>query len=833
MGINDTYFLTPAHLEIARARYFRKNDNGMPVEGDMESVFWREVGHVFQNDLDDPHHVSEAIRLRLEKKIVPAGRPLAQAGTDVKNLFNCFVLPIGDTREEISRLKTRHFHIQAFGGGTGINFSRLRPRGAVCKKTQGHASGAVGFITDVSYQSANIAQGGNRSGANLGVLECWHPDLLDFITYKSHHNWENIRRFAEVFDEDAFAYFQWNVNYPWQTFNVSVWLDDEFVGRLKKNDPSPYTFEWEGEPWHVWEFTNPIGPRSRDKYDVKILVTAPNEEIARYKASTKVPYFNASDMEMVKGPFDYSVPEIFDMLARNAWEDGCPGVIFGDLARRHHNGEYFAPLSACNPCAEQFLPDNSVCCLTSLCLPSFFTHGKFDRDEFRGAIISAVRSLDNMIELNEVGDEDIDRMTKVERRIGLGTTAVAELLIMEGLRYDSEAARHYVEDLMIFLRDEAYDASIELAIERGPFPAFDFEGYSKSLFFKKLPERLRERIKVHGIRNVTVLTQAPVGTTGTTAGYAQGCEPYFAMAFQRNSRVGTFLDGSPAFRHWLEDNKINYEIHGYNLSKLRKYYHVPEHFVEAHEIHWRDHLKMQAIFAEHVDSGVTKTINLPNGATVEDVKQAFLESYDMGIKSTTVYRDGSKEQILERLDSESREKKPTAIVRTHAPKRPRSLPCEVHHVTVKGERWTVVVGIYGGHPYELFAGPSSELSIPDKCKSGFILKEKKGQYSFAGPGGVDVRDISRRLFSDEHKAITRLISTSLRHGVPSDFLVDQLKKAEGTLVDFSTAVARVLKKYYDSKIDKYVYICEGCGSVNVNFNSGCPSCTDCGWSKCG
>lgn len=1154
MGINDSYFLTPAHLEIARARYFRKNEQGLLVENDMEGVFWREVGYVFQNDLDDPHHISEAIRLRLEKKVIPAGRPLAQAGTEVKNMFNCFVLPIGDTREEISRLKTRHFHIQAFGGGTGINFSRLRPRGAVCKKTQGHASGAIGFITDVSYQSANIAQGGNRSGANLGVLECWHPDILDFITYKSHHNWENIRRFAEVFDEDAFSYFQWNVNYPWQTFNVSVWLDDEFVGRLKRDDPSPYTFEWAGEAWHVWEFLNPTGPRSRDKYPVNIVVTAPNEEIAKYKASTNVPYFNAAGMELLRGPFDYSAPEIFDMLARNAWEDGCPGVIFGDLARSHHNGEYFAPLSACNPCqpasaclctprgirrlgqldvgdlvwsgsewtsiaakwctgkkmvrryvtrggvflgtddhkvvsngtkmeacqaesidisvvnlanfgdissqdvvdglvfgdgtvhkasgnlicliigrddqsyhgssvakhlirprkvgpgywevettlvaeelpltydrrvperfltgssdkvrgflrglysangcvidrgrvvlkassihviesvqqmlssvgirsyytvnksgvvchkngdylsrqsydlnvttdrrrfaeligflqpykteklisicegspatkpkvtydvvavedvgeeevfdisveshdhtywtggllvsncAEQFLPDNSVCCLTSLCLPSFFIAGKFDWVEFRRAIISAVRSLDNMIELNEVGDADIDRMTKLERRIGLGTTAVAELLILEGLRYDSEAARRYVEDLMVFLRDEAYDASVELAIERGAFPAFEFEGYSKSLFFKKLPERLREKIRSHGIRNVTVLTQAPVGTTGTTAGYSQGCEPYFAMAFQRNSRVGTFLDGSPAFRRWLEENDIEYELYGYSLPKLRENYHVPDHFVEAHEIHWRDHLKMQAVFAEYVDSGVTKTINLPKTSTVDDVKSAFMEAYDMGIKSTTVYRDGSKEQILERLDGEAREKKPTAIVRTHAPQRPRSLPCEVHHVTVKGERWTVAVGIYNGRPYELFAGPSSELSIPDKCKAGFILKEKKGQYSFAGPGGVDVRDISRRLFSDEHKSITRLISTSLRHGVPSDFIVDQLKKAEGSLVDFSTAVARVLKKYYDSKVDKYVYICEGCGSTNVNFSSGCPSCTDCGWSKCG
>jgi len=839
MELNDRYFLNPAHLELARARYFLKDENGEAIEKDIDEVFTRVVNHIYQNDKE---HKEEALELRREKKIIDAGRPLAQAGTKMTNLYNCFVLAFGDkdnpdpdTREAISELKRKHFNIQAQGGGTGISFSALRPAGSICKTNQSRSSGAVGFITDVSYQSSNVQQGGNRSGANLGVLDDWHPDLYDFITHKTRSNWENIRRFATVYDEDGFAYFQWENQYQWQMFNVSVMLSDEFINRVIDNVKDPWKLEWNGTEWPLWKFKNTRGPKTGSSYEKDIIVTAPNEELAFYKARATVPFFNKDGLELVSGPYHMSAPEWFDLICRSAHDDGCPGVLFADMARRYHNGEYFNPLSAANPCAEQLLPPNSVCCLSSIPLPPFFVDGEFMWEDLERTIYQAVRGLDNIVSLSRTGEKEIDDNAARERRIGLGTTGIAELLIMMKLKYSSQKGRDFVAKVMEFFRDKAYEASIELAKERGAFPAYEYKGFSQSEFFQTLPERIQNLIRRNGIRNVTVLTQPPVGTTGTMIGYSTGCEPYFAMSFLRNSRVGSFLDGSPSFMMWLHDNGIDYADYSYSLEDLKKKVKVPDYFEEAHDISWEEHLKMQAVFSKYIDSSVSKTINLPNSATVADVKKAYINAYKMGIKSTTVYRDGSKQQVLEMLKKEKEEenKRPQDIVRAHAPKRPKELTCDIHHTSVKGDKWTVLVGLLDGRPYEVFCASQDNFEIAPKYKKGLLVKNGGGSY-YLDTGDFKLKNISSYLNTDEHRVITRLISTCLRHGVPMPFIADQLAKADGTVVDFSRAVLRVLKKYGDlSAFNGQKEVCSTCGSDNVVISSGCPECLDCGASKCG
>lgn len=838
MQLNDHYFLNPAHLELARERYFAKDENGMPVEEDIDEVFCRVVNHLYKED--NPEHAGEALRLRREKKIIDAGRPLAQAGTKTTNMLNCFVIGFGDhvnqdgdTREAISELKRKHFNIQAQGGGTGINFSVLRPNGSICRTTQSRSSGTTGFITDISYQSFNVQQGGNRSGANMGALEDWHPDLYDFITKKSRSNWENIRKFATVYDEDEFAYFQWAQPYPWQMFNVSVFVSDKFMGALASDPKQPWVFSWKGTPWHLWEFQKMTGPVTGNGQPKTITVVAPNEEMAFFKASAKIPFFNNKDLKLVKGPYDLTVDEVFGMICQNAWEDGCPGIVFEGTARKFHNGEYFNPIESTNPCAEQVLPKNAVCCLASVILPTFFVNGEFLWDEFASAIYQAVRGLDNIISINKVGEPDIDENSLRERRIGLGTTGVAELLILAKLKYSSQKGRNFVEKILEFMRDKAYEASIELAKERGPFPAYEYKGLSQSEFFKTLPEHIRNLIRRHGLRNVTIMTQAPTGTTGTMVGFSTGCEPYFAMCFKRNSRIGSFSDGSPAFLMWLHDNGIDYSEYDYNLNKLREKVGVPDYFEEAHEIHWMDHLRMQAVFAKYVDSSVSKTINLPKTATLDDVKSAYVTAYKMGIKSTTVYRDGSKQQILEQMVKESDNKRPKDIVRAHAPKRPINLECDIHHTSVRGEKWTVLVGLLDGRPYEVFCAPQDNFEIAAKYKKGMLVKNGKGSY-YLDTGDFKLKNISSYLKNDEHRVITRLLSTCLRHGVPMPFISDQMAKTDGTVVDFSKAIMRVLKRYGDlasflGKDNK----CATCGSTNVVVAGGCPECLDCGTSKCG
>lgn len=402
-----------------------------------------------------------------------------------------------------------------------------------------------------------------------------------------------------------------------------------------------------------------------------------------------------------------------------------------------------------------------------------------------------------------------------------------------GLKYSSQKGRNFTSKILEFLRDKAYEASIELAKERGTFPAYEYKGYSQSEFFKTLPENIRNLIRRHGIRNVTILTQAPTGTTGTMVGYSTGCEPYFAMSFMRNSRVGSFSDGSPAFMMWLHDLGINYSDFGYSLNTLREDVEVPEYFEEAHDISWMDHLKMQAVFAKYVDSSVSKTINLPREATIEDVKSAYLTAYKLGIKSTTVYRDGSKQQILELIEKDSEGKRPKDIIKAHAPKRPVELPCDIYHTSVKGDKWTVLVGILDERPYEVFCAPQDNFEIAPKYKTGKLVKNGGGSY-YLDTGDFKLKNISSYLKTDEHRVITRLLSTCLRHGVPMPFLSDQLAKADGTVVDFSKAVLRVLKKYGD--LSTYLnkeHVCSSCGSTNVVINSGCPECLDCGTSKCG
>jgi ribonucleoside-diphosphate reductase alpha chain len=831
MKLNDTYFLNQAHLELARARYFLKNDSGQPIEQDIDDVFVRVIDYIYQNDQE---HKEEALKYRREKKIIDAGRPLAQAGTQTKNLLNCFVIGFeDDTREAISELKRKHFSIQARGGGTGINFSNLRPKGSVCKSTQSRSSGAVGFITDFSYQSSNVAQGGNRSGANMGIIEDWHPDLYEFIVKKSNSNWENIRKFSSICDEDAFSYFQWQNPYQWQMFNVSVFLSDAFMHAMENGGEEKWILKWKDEEWHLWKFNVTRGPSTGKEYKREIIVTAPNEDMARYKASSEIPFFNNSHLQLISGPYDLTVAEWFNILCKNAWEDGCPGVIFKDLASRFHNGEYFNKIEATNPCAEAIMPRNGVCCLTSLVLPSFFVNGEFQWDDFEKTIHQAVRGLDNIISLNVTDEKDIDENSLRERRIGLGTTGIAELLILNKLKYSSSNGRDFTAKILAFLRDKSYEASIQLAKERGPFPAFEYEGFSKSEFFKTLPEHIQIAIKQFGIRNVTINTQAPNGTSGTMVGFSQGCEPYFAMSFLRNSRVGSFSDGSPAFIAWMNNNKLDYKDYDFNLNKLRESHEVPEYFEEAHEISWMDHLRMQAVFAKYIDSSVSKTINLPNSATVDDVKNAYLSAYKMGIKSTTVYRDGSKQQILEHIVKTSEKARTHEIIRAQAPKRPAELPCDIYHTTVKGETWTVLVGMINNFPYEIFCAPQENFELSPKYKKGIIIKNGNGCYHL-DMGDFKLKNISVYLKNDEHRVITRLISTCLRHGVPMSFISDQLAKADGTVVDFSKAILRVLNKYNEPDIiEKEDRVCSSCGSSNVVVNGGCPECLDCGMSKCG
>lgn len=843
----ETYFLNPAHESIARSRYYLKDSTGGPLEQNIFEVFRRVNDYIYQSD---PTHKQMAQRLCEEKKIMYAGRPLAQAGTGIENMFNCFVLGIDDNREAISECQRIHFHIQAHGGGTGINFSKLRPSGSWCKGANARSSGPEGFITSMSALSSNISQGGNRSGANMGILEDWHPGLLKFITKKSRGNWENVRKFAVVTDENRFKQWQWMNPYPWQTFNVSVALSDEFMRQVKRQTKKPWILHWKDTPWHLWDFEVSLQDYTAngDVIELKLPITvcAPDEEVARHEAMNEVPFRNTDTLVLKNGPYDISAYDWFRRICTNAWEDGCPGIFFIDRAREFHNGEYFNPLDATNPCAEQVLPQWSVCCLSSIVLPEFVQGEDMDWAGLKEAVRVLVRSLNWITLLNKTDVPQIDENTKKERRIGLGTIGMHETLIRLSLAgekeyiYSQDSGRAMAKKILKFIKHAAYEASIDLAAEIGPFPAYNYEGFSKSKFIQQLlKERpdFEDKLKAQGIANVTILTQAPTGTTGTITGYSSGCEPYFAMAYQRNSNVGTIMDGCPSFHLWLQEKEIDFAQYHFSLKELRKHKRVPKFFEEAQDISWQDHLAMQATFAEQIDSSVSKTINLPSNATVDDIMGAYVGAYDQNIKSTAVYRDGSKTQILETLKNYSKnsEARPQTIVTMQAPKRPDDLQCQIQAVSVKGDKWKVLVGMLHGKPYEIFCFPEEQIAIPSSKTEGILQRNGHGRYNLVIGTGEDawtIKNVAHLLLSDEHRMITRLLSTSLRHGAPLSAIVSQLSKCDGDVTTFSKALLRVLKKYVSD--DEYLEVsrCKSCGSKSLVMEQGCVQCTQCGYSGC-
>jgi len=1090
----------------------------------------------------------------------------------------------------------------------------------------------------------------HNSGANMGILEDWHPGLLKFVTKKSRGNWENIRKFAVVTDENQFNQWQWMNPYPWQTFNVSVALSDDFMRQVKRQSKKPWKLHWGDVEWPLWDFEVDLFEYLSDGETIKttmpITVCAPDEEVAVHEAQNEVPFRNTTSLRLVNGPYHMTALKWFEKICTNAWEDGCPGIFFIDRARAYHNGEYFNRLEATNPCyagdqhlltskgyitfeelyksqekvelvqdarvqyigpekdnnnpnywklfpdktgyvfntsdspvfltkksaqiikvttvdglevrctpdhhmavigkgmveagdllpddkimvadtplvenidktsldyiigtlcglflgdghlntsntsdkvliclwgndrsytpnvekmiqqiydgssadltsggngqelspyftssvpdrneirinstflkkvfeghgifdgqdkyhfthgnlnkleffaglfsglfftdgtvcysksngnlsirfcssrpemlkqlqrealvfgslgrvykrrtsqtqempdgkggkaayyrkdsyelifsglardrlvnlmdlsgeksikyaecrstistpyrafwskvksivpdgiedvyciaennrrtvvvngltgrrcAEQILPEWSVCCLSSVVLPEFVTEeGDVNWQDLKNAVYLGVRALNHISELNETGIPQIDKNTKLERRIGLGTIGLAEMLIRaalrsgKDLRYSNDEGRAFAKKVLKFIKHSAYEASIELSKEIGPFPAYDFEQFKKSKFIQQLlKERpdLEEPLRKHGIANVTILTQAPTGTTGTITGYSSGCEPYFAMAYQRNSNVGTIMDGCPSFIDWLEEKEINYSEFGFSLKELRKHKRIPKVFEEAQDISWKDHLAMQAVFAEQVDSSVSKTINLPNSASVEDIMQAYIGAYDMDIKSTAVYRDGSKTQILEHLKSTSatKEHRPGKIVTMGAPERPEELPCDIHTVSVKGEKWKVLVGLLHGRPYETFCFPENQIELPSSKSEGTLIRNGGGKYKLLVPYGEDeliIKDVASFLLTDEHRMITRLLSTSLRHGAPLPALVSQLTKCDGEVTTFSKALMRVLRKYITDEEFIAASTCTQCQSLNLVLEEGCMKCGDCGFSAC-
>ena len=750
---------TDSALRVLRERYLLRNQQGevdRDARGDVlaggqsiaagEARYGRSPAAV--------HEVATAFyETMVDGYFVPNSPTLMNAGKGNGLQYSaCYVLPVGDSMEEIFDSVKAAAIIHKSGGGTGFAFSRLRPKDDIVASTGGRASGPVSFLRVFNSATEAVKQGGTRRGANMGILRIDHPDVLEFIDCKLDGGITN--------------------------FNISVAVTDAFMDALAK-----------GADYDL------INPHS-------------GEVTQRLSAR-----------------------EVFDRIVRAAWRTGDPGMVFIDRinASPANPTPELGTIEATNPCGEQPLLPNEACNLGSLNVSKFARQDaagewSVDWEEMERVIRLAVRFLDDVIEMNPYPLPQIDETVKSNRRIGLGIMGWADLLFTLGIPYDSQEAIDLADRLMSFVKETSHDQCGKLAEERGPFPNWNHSIYRN----------------VRPMRNSTVTTIAPTGTISMIAGCSSGIEPIFALAFQHRvknpdgERVLTFVNET--FERLAKQQGFFSDALMEEIVKRGTLHGIPgtpeaanRVFKTSHEIGYEWHVRHQAAFQRSTDNGVSKTINLPNDATEEDVASAYRLAWELGCLGITVFRDGCKgEQVLHVGIKD----KPAAVPAASGPvvvkPRPHSLSGRTYRSeTPIGTAFITVNETAEAEPFEVFVQ--------------------------VGKGGSDTMAVA--------EALGRLISLTLRLPSPMspqrrlEEVISQLSRiggaqplgfGKGKVLSLPDALARTLAEHtgqlkpsseappaaraHDQR--RIGDLCKECGQATFVYEEGCKKCLSCGYNEC-
>lgn len=740
-------------------------------------------------------------------KLVPGGRIAAGAdASDELTLFNCYVIPSPhDSRGGIMSTLSEMTEIMSRGGGVGINLSSLRPRRSLVRGVSGSSSGAVSWGGLFSYTTGLIEQGGSRRGALMLMINDWHPDLLDFITVK-----QSMGQITNA--------------------NLSVCVSNGFMKAVKED------LDWEL-----------IFPDTSDpEYDAVW-----NGNLDEWKAKGKA----------VKLYKTVRAREIWHTIIESAWKSAEPGVVFMEYYNQMSNSWYFNPIICTNPCGEQGLPAWGVCNLSAVNLSKFYDEAKHDVnwEELGRVVRYSTRFLDNVIDKTPYHFEENQENQQNERRVGLGSMGLAELMIKLEIRYGSPESLEFLDKLYGFMAKEAYLASSEIAGEKGSFKKFDTEKFLQSGFMKNMVTEFPEvgaSIQKHGMRNVTVITQAPTGSTGTMVGTSTGIEPYFAFEYYRQSRLGYDKQLVPIAQEW-KDKHPGEEL--------------PEHFITAMDLSAEDHIRAQAAIQRWVDSSISKTANCPSDFTVEETKRLYELAFDLGCKGVTIYRDGSRDvQVLSTEKKEEKKETPAAAAEDQASEGETQTLGAISSslaVNVDKKAEQVFDKEYKRRP-QVLRGATYKVNTPfgmayitindlDGIPSEIFLN--------VGKAGSDVFAMS--------EALGRVCSLFLRygdHGNKVSLLIKHLKGIGGSgaigfganrVESIADAVAKSLEMHQQanaayagepyvtaaaapvaaqphdghheqSELHQSKDICPGCGSATLVHSDGCKNCTNCGYSRC-
>lgn len=801
----------------------------------------------------DPEHWTELFKWALENfRFVPGGRITSNAGLELKGTtyINCFVDGfIGKSQDSMQGIHDalgRQMQILKSEGGYGFCADVMRPRGAYISGISNESPGAVSMLDIWDTSSDVITKGSGRKssrkdakikirkGAQMVTMSCWHPDIEEFITSK-----QTPGRLTK--------------------FNMSVLITDDLISAMEQNKP--------------WDLVFPDYEADMDLYN-----DTWNGDIRKWVQ-------NGGTVKIYKTYENAN--ELWDIIMTSTYNRNEPGVLFIDRINDLNNLWYCEHLSATNPCAEQVLPIGGCCLLGSINLTQFidFPNRTWDYKGLKTLLHIVVRFLDNVNDISKVPLSIQKENLLNKRRIGLGFLGYGSALLMLKQRYGSPEAIKLTDELVNFMYNVAYQESALLAKEKGPFPLYQADKYLASKFIKNLHPDTIKLIKTYGIRNSHIGSIQPTGNTSIYANNVSGgLEPLFMPVYVRTSImpypppglnkpenidwVNKTFDCDNTKWNWIQegdDHMLSTTFDGYTWKVDKNRGLLRETVVKDYAVRYlesigewdqnapwaatttqltiKEHLDTMESIYKMIDSSCSKTVNIPNDYPYEDFKNIYLNAYHTGvIKGVTTYRAGTMATVLASVEKKDDNTSPTTKKKTS---RPESIECNIHTTKIKNERWMVIVGLVDDVPYEVFAFKQKDIYFNRTIQQGRLIKVNNGTYD--ANLGVFVRgrydlvtdyftieNLRAHFETNEEVALTRMISTALRHGTDIQFIYEQLMKSEGTIVSFSKAIARTLSYYIKDEASPSETLCGSCNDPQgLVFQEGCILCKNCGYSKCG
>jgi len=803
--------------KVVAKRYALKDERGEPIEV-WQDIVRRVVGHVSRAETDPSmQHAffNDMSSVMLAREFIPNTPCLVNAGKPKGQLAACFVLNVPDSIEGIMQHAQNVAIIHQTGGGTGMTYEFIRPAGAMVNSTRGVASGPVSFMNIVNQTTEVVKQGGVRRGANMGILAIAHPDILRFIHAKN--------------DQTSLT-----------NFNISVTVTDRFMEAVDRG-------EWFQTEFNKTLWEQPVhDPVTGSDYAV---YHRPDGSSVTFADKLAFETADLTDCVIAEPPSPGMIfaPDIWNRIIASAHKYAEPGIIFIDEVNRHnHLKASMGPIYACNPCGEQQLHFNNSCNLGSIDVAKFFKRredgsGYVDWERLSRVTQLCTRFLDNVVDAGYFPLPEIDDVVKRTRPVGLGIMGFADLCLKLDVTYGSDDSIRLMEQVMGFVRREAWLASLELGRIKGTFPEFEAnrDAYA-DLIYGQLG--ITREIPLTP-RNYEVTTIAPTGTISLVAETSSGIEPNFSWAYVRQDTLGT-----RTYVHTPAANALGIDVDQTDEDSIRQAAefvvahedHLPPHFISAMKISSIEHVRVLAAAQKHVDNAISKTCNGAKDDTVGSVDELYHLARNLGCKAVSYYRDGSREgQVLNAMakTAGSHEKsEPSSDSLTddllsdpHArnlhpgerTERPRELQGSTWRIPFEGQNLYVTVNHDGKRILEVFVtGPISAgvgLLASKMLRGGFDVAEVAS--SLNKVTATHAVWFNERLLTSPEQAVAECL-----------LLIDRRLK---NLPESERAIGKLLtnSSESDQNMSSMISKCPECGG-QLEHVSGCDACRDCGYSRC-